>query len=351
MKLLILGGTVFLGRHVVHAAVAAGHEITLFNRGRSNADLFPDVEKLTGDRLAGIDGLQALRGRTWDAVIDTSGYVPRVAAASAQVLGDSVAHYTFVSSISVYADMSSPGITEEAPVGTIPDPTTESITGESYGPLKALCESVVTTAMPGRTLIVRPGLLVGPHDPSGRFTYWPRRIAAGGEVMAPGAPDCQVEFIDARDGAAWMIRAIEARLTGVFNMTGPAQPLGMGAFLDACRTTLNPAAHLTWLPEAFLLANGAIPWTEVPMWIPADDGGGVLSVDIRKALQAGLAFRPIAETVRDTFEWDAAGNFVAGVQTQASAARGKAGLEPAKEAELLRAWKASEAGAPAQGPA
>ena len=189
MNLLILGGTVFLGRHLVEAALARGHAVTLFNRGQHNPDLFPEVERLRGDR----DGdLQALEGRRWDAVVDTCGYVPRVVRASAEMLAPNVDHYTFISSISVYADTSKPGIDEQAPVGTLDDPTTEEVTGESYGPLKALCEQAAEAAMPGRVLNIRPGLIVGPHDPTDRFTYWVRRVAEGGEVLAPGNPHAPV---------------------------------------------------------------------------------------------------------------------------------------------------------------
>jgi 2'-hydroxyisoflavone reductase len=334
MRLLILGGTVFLGRYLADEALRAGHAVTLFNRGKNNPDLFPEAERLVGDRLAGEDGLAALRGRTWDAVIDTCGYVPRVARASAQLLRDAVGHYTFVSSISVYADLGKPGVAEDAPVGTLADPAVEEIRGDTYGPLKALCESAVMEILPGRALSLRPGLLVGPNDPSGRFTYWPRRIGAGGEVLAPGDATMPVEFIDARDAAAWMLRCAESRVTGVLNMTGPAGPLTMGVFLDACRAALNPRAALRWVPEPFLLAQGATPWTEIPLWVPAADGGGVMSIDITAALGRGLCFRPMEETIRDTFDWDAAGG------PAALAGRGKAGLDPDKERAWLAAWRA-----------
>src|SRR5579885_1733748 len=240
MKLLILGGTVFLGRHIVEAALARGHEITLFNRRQHNGELFPEVEKLRGDRNG---DLSALEGRRWDAAIDTSGYFPRVVRASAQKLSGAVDHYTFISSISVYADFTQVGMDENAPVGTLKDESVEEITGESYGPLKVLCEQAAEQAMPGRVLNIRPGLIVGPHDPSDRFTYWPRRLARGGDVLAPGRPERLVQLIDVRDLAEWNIRAAEARLTGLFNATGPSGELTMAQVIDACRNVAESDAR------------------------------------------------------------------------------------------------------------
>jgi 2'-hydroxyisoflavone reductase len=336
MKLLVLGGTLFLGRHVVEHALERGHAVTLFTRGRTNPALFPDAEKLVGDRAG---DLGALRARTWDAVIDTCGYVPRIAHASAAMLKDAVEHYTFISSISVYAEMNAPGIKETAPVGVLETPT-EEIGPDTYGPLKALCESAVEAAMPGRTLNVRPGLLVGPFDPSGRFTYWVRRVAAGGEVLAPGEPKAQVQIIDARDAAAWLVRCAEARVTGVFNMTGPETRLSMDALLEVCRQTLTSDARFTWVPEAFLLERNVTPWTELPLWLPADDGG-VMSVDIRRALATGLAFRPLPDTIRDTFVWqEQLGPEPAPAISISASPKPKVGLAAERETELLTAWHA-----------
>ncbi len=208
MKLLVLGGTVFLGRHLVEAATARGHSVTLFNRGQHNPELYPEVEKLRGDRDS---DLSALQGRRWDAVIDTCGYLPRAVRASAELLADAVDHYTFISSISVYADFHTPAMDESAPVGTLADETVEEVTGETYGPLKALCEQAAERALPGRVLNIRPGLIVGPHDPTDRFTYWPVRVARGGEVLAPGRPHVPVQVIDGRDLAEWTVRMVEAR--------------------------------------------------------------------------------------------------------------------------------------------
>jgi 2'-hydroxyisoflavone reductase len=336
MNLLILGGTVFLGRHLVEAALARGHAVTLFNRGQHNPDLFPEVERLRGDR----DGdLQALEGRRWDAVVDTCGYVPRVVRASAEMLAPNVDHYTFISSISVYADTSKPGIDEQAPVGTLDDPTTEEVTGESYGPLKALCEQAAEVTMPGRVLNIRPGLIVGPHDPTDRFTYWVRRVAEGGEVLAPGDPDAPVQVIDARDLAGWTIRMIEQRQTGVFNATGPAERLRMADLLTTCRQVSRSDATFVWLDDAFLLEAGAGPWIEVPLWIPATDGqsDGLLDIDIAKARAAGLTFRDIADTVRDTLAWD---------RTRPADTERRAGLAPERERALLQAWHERNAATP-----
>jgi hypothetical protein len=222
-------------------------------------------------------------------VIDTCGYVPRVVAQSADALADSVGHYTFVSSISVYADFGARHPDESSPVGTLEDPTVETVNGETYGPLKALCEQAVQDRMGERAFIVRPGLLVGPLDHTGRFTYWVTRVAAGGDVLAPGDPSMQVQFIDTRDGAEWMVRCAEAKVSGVQNMTGPREPLTMREFLDACRTALNPSSRLVWLDEQFLLERGVKPWTEVPLWIPSSEQG-LLAVSIDKALASGLTF-------------------------------------------------------------
>ena len=336
MNLLILGGTVFLGRHLVEAALARGHAVTLFNRGQHNPDLFPEVERLRGDR----DGdLQALEGRRWDAVVDTCGYVPRVVRASAEMLAPNVDHYTFISSISVYADTSKPGIDEQAPVGTLDDPTTEEVTGESYGPLKALCEQAAEATMPGRVLNIRPGLIVGPHDPTDRFTYWVRRVAEGGEVLAPGNPHAPVQVIDARDLAGWTIRMIEQRQTGVFNATGPAERLRMADLLTTCKQVSRSDATFVWLDDAFLLEAGAGPWIEVPLWIPATDGqsDGLLDIDIAKARAAGLTFRDIADTVCDTLAWD---------RTRPADIERRAGLAPERERALLQAWHERNAATP-----
>ena len=327
MKLLILGGTAFLGRHIVEYARERGHEVTLFNRGQRNPDLFPDVERIRGDRDG---GLGALGGRRWDAVIDTSGYFPRLVRDSAEALAAQVDRYIFISTISVFADYSQVGMDEDGPLGTIADPTIEEVTGESYGPLKALCEASVEAAMPGRALIIRPGLIVGPHDQSDRFTYWPARVARGGDVLVPRSLDRTVQFVDVRDLAGWTVRMAEAGATGIYNATGPEQPPTMGELFDACREVAGASAAPVVVAEDFLLERGVGPWMEVPLWMPdRPEMVGFFAIDCRKAFAAGLTFRPLAETVRDTLAWDCS--------RPADAPR-RAGLAPDREAELLREW-------------
>jgi 2'-hydroxyisoflavone reductase len=291
MKLLVLGGTVFLGRHVVEAALAAGHAVSLLNRGR-RPGLHPQAESLVGDR----DGdMAALRGRAFDAVIDCSGQTPTHIARAVEALGSDVPHYLFVSTISVGASFP-PGVRydEQVPVCS---------GHEGYGALKARAEEAVEAALPGRVAIVRPGLIVGPHDPTGRFTYWPQRVARGGEVLAPGRPERPVQVIDARDLAAWCLHLAEARTTGVFNAVGPELP--MARLLDECREAAGSDARFTWVADETLLALGVAPWTGLPLWLAESDAGfgGLLQADNRRALAAGLRLRPVRETARDTLAW------------------------------------------------
>lgn len=328
MRLLVLGGTRFLGRHFVEAALAAGHAVTLFNRGRTAPGLFPRAESLAGDRDG---GLGALAGRTWDAVLDTSGYLPRVVRASARALAGRAGSYAFVSSISAYATPLAPGADESAPLATLADPAAEEVTGETYGGLKAACEREVAGAFPGRALLVRPGLIVGPHDSTDRFPYWPRRLARGGEVLAPGDPAQPVQVIDARDLAEWLLAMLGRGAGGTFNATGPAARLTFGALLEGAARALDADVRVTWVDEAFLLARGVRPWTELPLWVPREEAG-FDEVSIARALAAGLALRPLAETVRDTLAWDLA---------RPEAARdGSPVLGPEREAQLLAEWRA-----------
>ncbi len=324
MRLLILGGTLFLGRHVTETALERGHSVTLFNRGQHNADLFSGVEKLRGDR----DGdLAALEGRRWDAAIDVHGRVPRIVRASAALLALNVGHYTFISTTSVYGDQSIRNMDEDAPLATIADPSVEDPTGPNYGPLKALCEQAVEAALPGRALIVRSGLIVGPHDPTNRFTYWPRRVAQGGDVLAPDGPAHPARFIDARDLAAWVVRMIESGATGTYNARGPNETLTFGELLDTCKTITGSDARFVWVDEQFLLDAGVRPYTELPLWIPnLPERAGFYSVNSGKAIAAGLTFRPVAETIRATLAWDA---------TQPPDAPRPCGLHPNRERELL----------------
>ena len=312
----------FLGRHLVEAAQARGHEMTLFNRGQHNPELFPDVEKLRGDR----DGnLQALEGRKWDAVIDTCGYVPRIVGQSANLLSNTVGVYAFISSISVYADASKPGISEASALAE-PETGTEKITGESYGPLKVACERVVENAYPGRSLIIRPGLIVGPYDPTDRFSYWPVRLHRGGQAVAPAPQNAPVQIIDVRDLADWTIQRMEEGDTGVYNATGPENPMTMLDMLEQCRTAVGPDAELRWLDAEELLAAGVEPWTDLPLWLPGDEMAGLLAIDVSRALASGLTFRPMIETARDTLLW---------AQTRPDDHEWRAGLSAEREQALL----------------
>jgi 2'-hydroxyisoflavone reductase len=299
MRLLVLGGTKFLGRHAIEAALAAGHEVTLFTRGQTNPELHPEAEHLRGDR----DGdLEALEGRSWDAVVDTSGFVPRVVRQSAELLWDSVRRYVFVSSISVYDDFSAP-VDESSRVAQLEDPSSEEVL-EHYGALKAACEHVVEKAYGDRSARVRAGLIVGPHDATDRFTYWPRRIAAGGDVLCPGDPDAPVQFVDVRDLGAWLVKLALEGPGGVFNATGPAEPLSFVELLDRMSTTIGSDANLVWTDEQRILAADVQPWTELPLWLPGSKHAGMARADISRALAAGLTFRPLEETVADTLAWD-----------------------------------------------
>lgn len=325
MRILVLGGTVFLGRHVVQAALARGHELTLFNRGRHNPALFPEVERLRGDRD---NDVSALVGRAFDAAIDTSGYRPQHMQTVAAAMGGSAGHYVFVSSISVYRAFT-PGVVydETAPVQ-------EGV--EGYGALKARSEQAIEVAMPGRVAIVRPGLIAGPHDPTGRFAYWPRRLAHGGQVLAPGRPERPVQWIDVRDLASWCVGLAEQRVAGVFNAV--ASGVTMEQLLASCHAVVGSTARLTWLSDQRLVAAGISPWTELPMWIPEDDAdfGGMLLADNRRALQAGLVNRPLEGTIAATLQWDRQ----CPDQSEDAATR-VATLTLAREAQLLAAAVAS----------
>ena len=277
--------------------------------------------------------MSVLHERRWDAVIDTSGYLPRVVRASAELLADAVDHYTFVSTLSVYAEPIGIGTDEGGTLGTLTDETVEEVTGETYGPLKVLCEQAVEHTLPGRTLVIRPGLIVGPHDPTDRFTYWPRRVAQGGEVLAPGTPAEAVQFIDARDLAEWTVHMVEQRAVGVYNADGPQLPMPLGQLLDTCRTASDSDARFTWVDERFLLDREVAPWSEIPLWLPAKDARGFFSFDCRKAIDAGLSFRSIEQTVRDTLAWDA---------TRPADTEHRAGLAPKRERQLLAEWHAKE---------
>jgi 2'-hydroxyisoflavone reductase len=331
--LLVLGGTKFLGRAVVEAALGRGHDVTLFNRGQTNPELFPEVERLRGDR----DGdLEPLRGRTWDAVVDPSGFVPRVVRQSADLLRDAVAHYVFVSSISVYRDPLPPGFDESAPLIELehPDGMDPRASPEAYGGLKALCEEVVRDVFPHAHANIRAGLIVGPHDPSGRFTYWVLRLAAGGRVIAPAPPERLVQVIDVRDLAAWMVTLAEERTTGTFNAV--SRPFPFSELVEAGTAVAGSDADVVWVDESLLLEHDVGPWMQLPLWVPTDDAG-FLQANVSAALAHGLTTRDLADTVRDTLEWARATG--AGLVTPTE--HGEVGLPPALERELLDSWAAA----------
>lgn len=335
LRLLILGGTGFLGPHIVETATARGHTMTLFNRGKTNPHLFPELEKLQGDRK---NDLSALAGRKWDAVIDTSGYFPADVERSVKALAANVGQYVFISTISVYAKLDQPGMDESAPLATIADPGTDKITGESYGPLKALCEQAAEAAMPGRVTTIRPGLIVGPGDPTDRFTYWPVRVARGGEVLAPGTPADPTQFIDVRDLAGFIATCIANETFGVFNVDAQAGAINMGTLLDTCGAVAANTATLTWVAAAFLARQNVAPWQDMPAWMPASgDEAGFGRISAVKAKAVGLVYRPLENTVRDTLVWS-------GTWPPARRARLRAGLSAEREAEVLNAWHAREQG-------
>ncbi|MFN2304142.1 MAG: epimerase [Anaerolineales bacterium] len=325
MKILILGGKRFLGIALVNAALQSGHTPTLFNRGLTNPEMFPNVKNLVGNR----DGdLSALKGKKWDAVIDTSGFIPRIVKQIAAALSGKCGSYTFISSVSVYQDFHSPDIAEDYPLARLEDPSEEDYTGDAYGPLKALCEYEIQQNFTGKVLVIRPGLIVGPNDPTDRFTYWPWRVSLGGKVLAPEPPSFGLQFIDVRDLAMFIINRIEKGSEGVYNVTGPKKPATMGSLLVSCREAADSDATFVWVDESFLLEEDVTPWTDLPLWVPSSNPAftGFYNININKALKAGLTFRPLAQTVNDTLAW---------LKTWSNTRRMKVGMDIAKETQLL----------------
>jgi 2'-hydroxyisoflavone reductase len=337
MKILIIGGTKFLGRHLIKAARDGGHEVAIFNRGKYSAENFANVEQIQGDRNIDLD---KLNGRSWDAVIDTCGYLPQTVKTSANALKNSVGQYVFISSGSVYKDIKQANYDENTPVAEFNeeerkradaiDPKGEMtgpILGDLYGGLKVLCERAAEDAMPGRVLNVRAGMIVGEFDPTDRFTYWVMRVARGGEVLAPGTPSRFVQLIDAGDLAKWIVKAIEQNATGVFNATGKPLSLTMEKMLEEIKNVSGSDAEFTWVEEDFMSRENVQPWSDMPFYLPESDKEAehFLSMSIDKALQSGIEFRPFSDTVRDTLEWR---------KTKPDAL--KAGIDAEREKELLR---------------
>jgi 2'-hydroxyisoflavone reductase len=335
MRLLILGGTRFAGRHLAAAALDAGHEVTLFNRGLTDPDLFPRAEQLRGDRDRVGDLAAAFAGRQWDAVADCCGYRPEQVAAATRCLGGAVQRYLFLSTISVYADFAS-GPDESSPLKAPLGPEGEHREDLRYGALKARCEAVVEESMPERALIVRSGLLIGPHDRTQRFAWWVRRVAAGGEVLAPGRPGHPMQLVDARDLAAWLLLALARGAAGRFNATSPRGRLTFGGLLETCRAVAASAARFTWVDGSFLAANGVRPMDDLPLWLP-EEAHGFYAVDTARAAAAGLTLRPLAHSVRAV---------LAELPASQPAGVASARLPPEREAELLRSWHARNAAAP-----
>ena len=318
MRILVIGGTSFVGRHIVDHAMNDGHEVTLFNRGVTNPDLFGAAERLVGDR----DGdLGPLRGREWDTVIDVCGYVPWVVRKSVDALEGAVGNYTYVSTISVYADFDRPGLDESAPVSVPDDPTVETNTAGTYGPLKAACEAVVTETFPDTSFLPRPGYVVGPYDSSDRFTYWVVRAAAGGRMLAPGPPGAPIQFIDGRDLGRWIVDMVGRGATGPYNATGPAGPVTWGTVLESCRDLTRGGAELVWADPSWLAERSV----ELPLWDreEAEGSSHAMELDRTQAISSGLTFRPLADTIVDTQEWALAWDEM------------KVGLGPDEEKRLL----------------
>src|SRR5215831_18935756 len=321
MRILILGGTRFLGRAITDAALGRGDTVTLFNRGMSNPGLYPGVQTVSGDRTL---DLSPLDGREWDAVIDVAGYDPRVVRLSAESFAKRTGRYVFVSTVSVYASQdTTEAQLEDAPVGRL-RPGATGIE-ETYGPNKALCEQVVMDTYGDRALIGRPGLITGPHDPTDRVPYWPRRIARGGRVLAPGDPADLTQFIDVRDLAAWLADACHAGRDGVFNLTGTPRPFGK--LLDLCKSATYSDAELIWIDSERLVAAGVDPGMGIPLWIGEPGYDAFNNVDTSRAVAAGLTCRPVIDTIRDTLAWDLA---------RGGPVPGDEGFSAAEEEELLR---------------
>src|SRR6267143_2028522 len=342
LRILILGGTGFTGPFQVRYALSRGHKVTVFNRGKTHPGELPEeAEQLIGDRNGQLD---ALKGRTWDVVIDIPTTLPVWVRDAAQILKGNVDRYVFISTISVYSDNSKPGMDESGPLAKYEGADAMKETQETlrasrfglYGPLKVLSEQEAEKWFPGKTLIIRPGLIVGPGDETDRFTYWPVRIDRGGEVLAPGERDDPVQFIDARDLGEWTIRMVENGETGVCNATGPAKQLGISDMLDQIKGALNSSANFTWVPADFLERQKVSPWSDMPVWIPPrDEEAYAARVNIKRALGKGLTFRPLADTARDTLAWFKS-------QKPEPQAKLHAGLTPEREKEVLAAWHAQE---------
>lgn len=325
VRVLTIGGTRFFGRAFVEEAVRRGHDVTVFHRGGSEPSDLPSVEHVHGDRKAGVE---TLRGHSWDAVLDTCAFVPREVRELADTIGGAIGHYTLVSSLSVHPDDLPVGATEDTPIHAPPYPDTEDVTEETYGPLKVACEVEAAARFGDRLLVIRPGYIVGPHDPTDRFTWWVRRAAAGGEMLAAGPPDAPIQGIDARDLGAFVLDRVEARDSTTYGVVGPAEPATTADVVDGARNAAGADTSFVWVDPAFVRALGEIHETWFPMWHPHQPG--FHAYDAAKATAAGLRPRPFDRTIADTLAWD----------RDRGAPPLAAGVPPDKEGELLDAWRA-----------
>jgi 2'-hydroxyisoflavone reductase len=327
MRILAVGGTRFFGRAFVEEAIRRGHDVSVFHRGESEPGDLPQVEHLHGDRKG---GLGLLAERSWDAVLDTCAFVPREVGELAEAIGERIDHYTLVSSLSVHPDDLPVGANEDTPTHQPPFPDTEEVTEDTYGPLKVACEVEAAAAFAGRLLVIRPGYIVGPHDPTDRFTYWVRRAAAGGEMLAAGPPDASIQGIDARDLGAFVLDRIEASDTDTYGVVGPAEPATMAGVLESARAAAGAGAdtHFVWADEGFVRGLGDQRETWFPMWHPHLPG--FHAYDAGKATAAGLRPRPFDQTIADTIAWD----------RERGLPPLKTGMTLEKERELLSEWRA-----------
>jgi len=322
LRILVIGGSRFLGPHLVDALRLRGHSVTLFNRGRVAPIPPAGVELVAGDRER---DLSMIADQPFDAVIDTCGFVPRIVRLALDALANNVSHYTFVSTMSVYADPLRGTRGESEPLAQLEVAGTEQVTNETYGPLKALCEAEVVRAMDGRALVVRPGLIVGPLDPTDRFTYWPHRFALGGDVLVPGSREHHISFIDVRDLAGFIADGVQAGLTGTYNASGDPVTLTMGSLVDACVAAANAGSRPVWVDEQYLADNAVEPWSDLPVWLPPDSDS-LMWASSARAVDAGLHYRPLVDTVEATLAW---------TRDQGLERTLKAGLTRERERDLL----------------
>lgn len=332
MKILVIGGTRFYGRAFTELAISKGHEVTIFHRGESDSEHFSGATRVLGDRH---EDLEKLGAGTWDAVLDTCAYMPHSVIQAADYLKDKVEHYVFVSSISVYTQTDEMNRNEDADLLVLADgEPSDEYKGENYGELKVLCEEALNDALPNKVTHIRPGLIVGPHDPTNRFTYWQTRVRRGGDVLVPSDGSSSSQFIDARDLAQFTLTVIENRTLGTFHVTSPQEPYTLQQILGTAKDITASDANFVHVDADWLVENEVAPWMELPLWIPSDEGQAMMNVDIQRALDAGLTFRPLEDTIRDTLAWY---DEIKGDEKEFPA-----GMKPEKESELLQKWAEKE---------